>query len=160
MPNTKQMESRILDFPEPFKPVMALNSGSQSLITVRVAYDLKPSSTSSSTNIDDPETPVKLKRRIPKKPNLNRRPNGLDKGRHTTPGSAGSSEPRTIVCCKMVRVPIPMTFPSLIVLIFRQGCSAIELVTAISNRQTAWYTTTAAVAAANPCFNSRFLCFG
>ena len=29
MPRTKQMESRILDFPDPFKPVMALKWGSK-----------------------------------------------------------------------------------------------------------------------------------
>ncbi len=42
-PSTKQMASRMLDFPEPLKPVIALNWGSKSGITVLVAYDLKPS---------------------------------------------------------------------------------------------------------------------
>lgn len=37
------MASKIFDLPEPFSPVMALNSESQPVITVRVAYDLKPS---------------------------------------------------------------------------------------------------------------------
>lgn len=43
MPNTKHIESRILDFPLPFKPVIALNDGSKPLMTVRLPYDLKPS---------------------------------------------------------------------------------------------------------------------
>ncbi|MDB9925088.1 hypothetical protein OAD67_02380 [bacterium] len=37
IPSTKQMESRILDFPEPFNPVMALKSGSKEGTTVRCA---------------------------------------------------------------------------------------------------------------------------
>ena len=37
------MESRIFDFPLPFNPVIALNNGSKSLISVRCAYDLNPS---------------------------------------------------------------------------------------------------------------------
>jgi len=45
MPRTKQIASNTFDLPDPFKPVMALNAGSQPLITVRVAYDLKPSIT-------------------------------------------------------------------------------------------------------------------
>ena len=43
MPRTKQIESRILDLPEPFRPVMALNSESKPEMMVRFAYDLKPS---------------------------------------------------------------------------------------------------------------------
>ena len=45
MPMTKQMASRMLDLPVPLKPVMALNCGSNVPITVRCAYDLKPSTT-------------------------------------------------------------------------------------------------------------------
>ena len=37
------MESRMFDLPEPFKPVIALKDESKSEISVRVAYDLKPS---------------------------------------------------------------------------------------------------------------------
>lgn len=37
------MLSKILDFPVPFKPVIALNSGSNPNISVRLPYDLKPS---------------------------------------------------------------------------------------------------------------------
>lgn len=48
MPSTKQMESRMLDLPEPLSPVMALKEGSKPETTVRVAYDLKPSITTSS----------------------------------------------------------------------------------------------------------------
>lgn len=48
IPSTKQMESRILDFPVPFKPVMALNLGSKFGIVTRVAYDLNPSRVISS----------------------------------------------------------------------------------------------------------------
>ena len=43
MPSTKQMASKIFDFPLPFNPVIALKRGSNPLTTVRVAYDLKPS---------------------------------------------------------------------------------------------------------------------
>lgn len=43
MPSTKHIESRIFDFPLPFKPVIALNDGSKPSITVRLPYDLKPS---------------------------------------------------------------------------------------------------------------------
>lgn len=35
IPSTKQIASRILDFPEPFSPVMALNDGSHPVIWVR-----------------------------------------------------------------------------------------------------------------------------
>eukprot|EP01046_Picozoa_sp_COSAG06_P091265 COSAG06_NODE_37550_length_434_cov_0.570149_1_plen_54_part_10 len=41
----------MFDFPDPFSPVMALNSGSKPETVVRTAYDLKPSSTTSSKNI-------------------------------------------------------------------------------------------------------------
>ncbi len=37
MPSTKQIESRMLDFPLPFRPVMALNLGSKLGIVTRVA---------------------------------------------------------------------------------------------------------------------------
>ena len=45
IPSKKQIESKILDFPLPFKPVIALNWGSNPLISVLCAYDLKPSTT-------------------------------------------------------------------------------------------------------------------
>lgn len=51
IPNTKQMASRMLDLPDPFNPVMALNCESHPEITVRVAYDLNPSMINSSTFI-------------------------------------------------------------------------------------------------------------
>ena len=37
------MLSKILDLPVPFNPVIALNSGSNPNISVRLPYDLKPS---------------------------------------------------------------------------------------------------------------------
>lgn len=37
MPRTKQMASRMLDFPEPLRPVMELKDSSQPDITVRTA---------------------------------------------------------------------------------------------------------------------------
>jgi len=37
IPSTKQIESRMFDFPEPFSPVIALNSGSNWSTTVRLA---------------------------------------------------------------------------------------------------------------------------
>ena len=37
MPSTKHMESKMLDFPLPFRPVMALNLGSKLGIVTRVA---------------------------------------------------------------------------------------------------------------------------
>jgi len=43
MPSTKQIASKMLLFPLPLRPVMALNSGSKPDTTVRCAYDLKPS---------------------------------------------------------------------------------------------------------------------
>lgn len=39
------MLSSMFDFPLPFKPVMALNNGSNPFTSVRFAYDLKPSKT-------------------------------------------------------------------------------------------------------------------
>jgi len=41
MPSTKHIESRILDFPEPLRPVTALKVGSQPEMTVLWLYDLK-----------------------------------------------------------------------------------------------------------------------
>ena len=49
IPSTKQMASRMLLLPEPFRPVMALNRGSNAGTTVRCAYDLNPSMHTSST---------------------------------------------------------------------------------------------------------------
>ena len=43
MPNTKQIESRMFDLPEPLRPVIALNSLSKPSISVFFEYDLKPS---------------------------------------------------------------------------------------------------------------------
>lgn len=43
MPITKQRESRMLDLPLPFSPVMALKPGSNCERQTRCAYDLKPS---------------------------------------------------------------------------------------------------------------------
>jgi len=43
MPITKQSESRMLDLPLPFSPVIALNPGSKFVKHTRWAYDLKPS---------------------------------------------------------------------------------------------------------------------
>ena len=37
IPRTKQMESKMFDFPEPLRPVIALNSRSKFEISVRVA---------------------------------------------------------------------------------------------------------------------------
>jgi hypothetical protein len=42
IPNTKHIASRMLDLPEPFRPVMALKEGSHPTIWVRTGYDLKP----------------------------------------------------------------------------------------------------------------------
>ena len=39
IPSTKQIESRIFDFPLPLRPVIALNMGSNPSMTVRLAYD-------------------------------------------------------------------------------------------------------------------------
>ena len=46
IPRTKHIASRMLDLPEPFNPVMALNEASQPVICVRTGYDLKPRITS------------------------------------------------------------------------------------------------------------------
>ena len=46
IPRTKHIASRMLDLPDPFKPVMALNEASQPVISVRTGYDLKPRFTS------------------------------------------------------------------------------------------------------------------
>ena len=51
IPRTKHIASRIFDFPLPLRPVMELKLSSQPLITVRTAYDLKPSITISTTLI-------------------------------------------------------------------------------------------------------------
>ena len=45
IPKRKQIESKIFDFPLPFKPVIALNNGSNPFTSVLWAYDLKPSIT-------------------------------------------------------------------------------------------------------------------
>ncbi len=42
IPKTKQIASRMLDLPEPLRPVMALNDGSHPVICVLTGYDLKP----------------------------------------------------------------------------------------------------------------------
>lgn len=42
IPSTKQIASRMFDFPEPLRPVMALNDGSHPVICVLTGYDLKP----------------------------------------------------------------------------------------------------------------------
>jgi len=47
IPRTKHIASRIFDFPLPLRPVIELKLSSQPLMTVRTAYDLKPSTTSS-----------------------------------------------------------------------------------------------------------------
>ncbi len=49
IPRTKHIASRIFDFPLPLRPVMELKVSSHPLITVRTAYDLKPSMTISTT---------------------------------------------------------------------------------------------------------------
>lgn len=49
IPRTKHIASRIFDFPLPLRPVMELKLSSHPLITVRTAYDLKPSITISMT---------------------------------------------------------------------------------------------------------------
>ena len=51
IPSTKQMESRMLDLPDPFRPVIALNCGSKPGMTTLCAYDLKPSTVISFTCI-------------------------------------------------------------------------------------------------------------
>ena len=47
IPSTKHIASRIFDFPLPLRPVMELKVSSHPPMTVRTAYDLKPSMTSS-----------------------------------------------------------------------------------------------------------------
>jgi hypothetical protein len=42
IPRTKQMASRMLDLPEPLRPVIALKDASQPEIVVRTGYDLNP----------------------------------------------------------------------------------------------------------------------
>lgn len=42
------MASKMFDLPDPLSPVMAVNWGSHLEMTVRVAYDLKPSKITSS----------------------------------------------------------------------------------------------------------------
>lgn len=49
IPRTKHIASRIFDFPLPLRPVIELKLSSHPLITVRTAYDLKPSMTISTT---------------------------------------------------------------------------------------------------------------
>lgn len=51
IPSTKQMESRMLDLPDPFRPVIALNCGSKPGMTTLCAYDLNPSTVISFTCI-------------------------------------------------------------------------------------------------------------
>lgn len=51
MPRQKHIASSILDLPLPFRPVIALKVGSHGEITVRTAYDLKPSMISSVMRI-------------------------------------------------------------------------------------------------------------
>ncbi len=51
IPSTKQIESRMLDFPDPLRPVMALKDASKPETCVRTGYDLKPSMMSSSIRI-------------------------------------------------------------------------------------------------------------
>lgn len=44
IPNTKQIASKILDLPEPLRPVIALKDESHPVIWVRTGYDLNPAS--------------------------------------------------------------------------------------------------------------------
>ena len=53
IPRTKHIASRMLDLPEPFKPVMALNEASQPVIWVRTGYDLNPRKTSNYSVINE-----------------------------------------------------------------------------------------------------------
>ena len=41
-PRTKAIASKMLDLPDPLRPVMALKEGSQSVIWVLSGYDLNP----------------------------------------------------------------------------------------------------------------------
>ena len=51
IPRTKHIASRIFDLPDPLRPVMELKLSSHPVMTVRTAYDLKPSMTTSTTLI-------------------------------------------------------------------------------------------------------------
>lgn len=51
IPRTKHIASRMFDFPLPLRPVIELKLSSHPLMTVRTAYDLKPSITISTTLI-------------------------------------------------------------------------------------------------------------
>lgn len=42
IPSTKHIASKMLDLPDPFRPVIELKLSSHPEITVRTAYDLKP----------------------------------------------------------------------------------------------------------------------
>jgi hypothetical protein len=42
IPRTKHIASKMLDFPDPFRPVIELKLSSHPEMTVRTAYDLKP----------------------------------------------------------------------------------------------------------------------
>lgn len=64
MPKTKHIASNTLDFPVPFKPVIAVNSGSNPLISVRLPYDLKPSRITDLMNIFTLVKPYKKKRKF------------------------------------------------------------------------------------------------
>jgi hypothetical protein len=57
IPRTKHIASRMLDFPEPLRPVMALKEESHPVIWVRTGYDLNPIQTIESLYND---TEVKL----------------------------------------------------------------------------------------------------
>lgn len=41
-PSTKHIASKMLDLPEPLRPVIALKEASHPVICVRTGYDLKP----------------------------------------------------------------------------------------------------------------------
>lgn len=48
IPRTNAIASRMLDLPDPLRPVIALKDGSQSVIVVRTGYDLNPKDNLSS----------------------------------------------------------------------------------------------------------------
>ena len=52
IPSTKHIASRILDFPDPLRPVMALNEESHPVICVRTGYDLKPINVFNNVTLD------------------------------------------------------------------------------------------------------------
>lgn len=54
----------MLDLPEPFRPVMALNWGSNPATTWRCAYDLKPSMVISLMNMVAAAAPAAAQRRL------------------------------------------------------------------------------------------------